>query len=671
MGLSFPNPIRAAQNFASGAQRAVTNTVQSAQRNIGNTVNQVKSFAGQQVNNVQKQAQNVQKQAGSFANNAQKSLNSAYQSNVAKPLQKAQSQLSSSINNTQKSLSNSFQSNVAKPLQKTQNQISSSVNNTQKSLSNSFQSNVVKPLQQKQSQINSSLSNTQKSLSNSFQSNVVKPFQATQNKIERSLNNTQKQIGQTTQQLQKNFDQGVQGAQKKIDQKAGAMQKQLNQGLEGKTGYERFSQRMDNVFKVSEKVGDKLAHFNQVGGVPSSSTRNLNVAGEAIKTATDLSKGIGSLINGTPKWFSSAGDLASGKEHFSKKEAAAAVFRSVSNLGYGMVTGAGDLLAKAVAPGGGRDIYSKATKDVHKGLSDSYERDAKKIGIDPNSKTSKTVEQATDVAGAVATIVLPGMKKVPVVTKLEEGAATANRASGTTILKAAEGGPSKATSTSGNLSNQLGPKNAIKEARVKPQQKVQNEFQRSEVQGEGKFQSGGQHLRPRQRAIHEALPNSGDTAIFHKRDVGMSDLKKLSAETGDEYSMFTKGNERFVIRGKPPKTAGKPPEIEVPAHMYQDVVSGRMGKFSGHTHPPGYRTTPSNADKGFLDKFNYGKKIVEIDGKWKLDPNSGLNRSAVWGDVQTGDRFNPKRTTSDWYSKDQASETILRNKDSQKYYGGQ
>jgi hypothetical protein len=409
MGFNFPNPIRAAQNFASGAQRAVTNTVQSAQRNIGNTVNQVKSFAGQQVNNVQKQAQNVQKQVGSFANNAQKSLNSAYQSNVAKPLQKAQSQLSSSINNTQKSLSNSFQSNVAKPLQKTQSQLSSSVNNTQKSLSNSFQSN------------------------------VVKPFQATQNKIEQSFNNTQKQIGQTTQQLQKNFNQSVQSTQKMMGQKADAVQKQLNQGLEGKTGYERFSQRMDNALKVSEKVGDKLAHFNQVGGVPSSSTRNLNVAGEAIKTATDITKGVGSLINGTPKWASSAGDLISGKEPFNMKEAGAAVFRSVSKLGYGIVSGGGDLLAKAVVPGGGRDIYSNASNSLQKSLSDSYERDAKKLGLDPNSKTSKTVEQFTDVAGTVATFLIPGAKgKGGALVKTEQVAAGAERAMGAKPLATAE-----------------------------------------------------------------------------------------------------------------------------------------------------------------------------------------------------------------------------------------
>jgi hypothetical protein len=431
MGLSFPNPIRAAQNFASGAQKSISNTVQSAQKSIGNTVNQTKSFASQQINNVQKQAQGLQNQVGSFANKAQKSLSSAYQNNVAKPLQQAKSQIGSSLNSAQRSLSSSYQSNVAKPLHKAQSQLSTSFNNTQKSLNNSFQSNVAKPLQKTQSQLSTSFNNTQKSLGNSFQSNVVKPFQATQNKIEQGFKNTQKQIGQTSQQLQKNFNQGLQNTQKQLGLTSNSVQKQLNKGLEGKTGYQRFSQIADNVLTGGEKFGKKLANFNQVGGVPrNAETYKLNVIGEGINLVSGLGKGIGTVANGSGKWFSDAKNLASGKQQFSKKDAAAATFSSFGKLGYGMVSGVGDLASRIVAPGKGHDAYAKASNGLQKSLDDSYKRDVTKLGVNPNSTSYKTVNNGLDVAGAIGTLLIPGGKAIKgggALVKVEQGAAATSR----------------------------------------------------------------------------------------------------------------------------------------------------------------------------------------------------------------------------------------------------
>jgi F0F1-type ATP synthase membrane subunit b/b' len=436
MGFSFPNPIRAAQNFASGVQKSFSNNVQSAQKSFGNAVTQTKNFASQQINSVQKQAQSLQNQAGSFASNAQKSLSNAYQSNVVKPLQQAKSQIGSSFNSAQKSLNNSYQSNVAKPLSSTQNQMYSSFQNTQKSLTNTFQSKVVKPFQNTQSQLSNSFNNTQKSLSQSFQSNVVKPFQATQNKIEQRINNTQKQIGQTTQQLQKNFSQSLQSTQKQLGLTPDSIQKQLNTGLAGKTGYERFSQIADNVLTGGEKFGKKLANFNQVGGIPrNTETYKLNVLGEGINLASGLSKGIGSVINGTPKWFSDAKDLATGNQQFSKKDAAAAAFSSFGKFGYGLVSGVGDLASRVVAPGKGHEAYANASSGLQKSLDDSYRRDVAKIGVNPNSTTYKTVNNGLDVAAAVGSLFLPGGKAVKgggALVRVEQGATATSRAVGAT-----------------------------------------------------------------------------------------------------------------------------------------------------------------------------------------------------------------------------------------------
>lgn len=69
--------------------------------------------------------------------------------------------------------------------------------------------------------------------------------------------------------------------------------------------------------------------------------------------------------------------------------------------------------------------------------------------------------------------------------------------------------------------------------------------------------------------------------------------------------MFTKGGERLIIRGN-----GN--IINVSEEMYNDLINGVYGKFSGHAHPPGYSLEPGSADEPFLSKM-------------------GQKRSSVWG----------------------------------------
>lgn len=62
-----------------------------------------------------------------------------------------------------------------------------------------------------------------------------------------------------------------------------------------------------------------------------------------------------------------------------------------------------------------------------------------------------------------------------------------------------------------------------------------------------------------------------------KKDVKMSDLSALTAHTGDEFAMFTKGNKRLVIRGN---------SGVVNIGIKEAKELNRNGyKWSGHTHP--------------------------------------------------------------------------------------
>jgi hypothetical protein len=112
-------------------------------------------------------------------------------------------------------------------------------------------------------------------------------------------------------------------------------------------------------------------------------------------------------------------------------------------------------------------------------------------------------------------------------------------------------------------------------------------------------------LTRRQLALHAELSEAGATGTFRKRDVSMNDLVALGRVTGDEYSMFTNKGSRLIIRGD-----GS--DVVVSPEMYDDLMAGKYGRFSGHTHPPGYSVMPGPEDRPFLSKF-------------------GQERSTIWG----------------------------------------
>lgn len=84
-------------------------------------------------------------------------------------------------------------------------------------------------------------------------------------------------------------------------------------------------------------------------------------------------------------------------------------------------------------------------------------------------------------------------------------------------------------------------------------------------------------LNNRQQKLLDKLPEYDSNIIVNKKNVNMKDLSALTAVTGDEFALFTKGKKRLVIRGN---TRGVNVDI-----MKANELSKNGFKWSGHTHP--------------------------------------------------------------------------------------
>lgn len=111
-------------------------------------------------------------------------------------------------------------------------------------------------------------------------------------------------------------------------------------------------------------------------------------------------------------------------------------------------------------------------------------------------------------------------------------------------------------------------------------------------------------LNSRQEKLLEALPEYDSRTIVPRDSVNMSDLSALTAKTGDEFAMFTKGNERLIARGNYKEVNINPKEAaKLAAEGY---------KWSGHTHP-GITILcmmPSDGDKEILRQFNQTQSVI-------------------------------------------------------------
>ena len=111
-------------------------------------------------------------------------------------------------------------------------------------------------------------------------------------------------------------------------------------------------------------------------------------------------------------------------------------------------------------------------------------------------------------------------------------------------------------------------------------------------------------LNTRQEKILKELPEEGSRATVKKNKVNMSDLSALTAKTGVEFAMFTKSEERLIVRGA---------ETYVNITVSEAKEMAAKGyKWSGHTHPGVGRNVlqPSTGDYEILKCFNQKFSVI-------------------------------------------------------------
>ena len=89
-----------------------------------------------------------------------------------------------------------------------------------------------------------------------------------------------------------------------------------------------------------------------------------------------------------------------------------------------------------------------------------------------------------------------------------------------------------------------------------------------------------------------------------KSEVSMIDLSALTAKTGDEFALFTKGGERLVVRGNPTSV-----DIGI-EKASQLAYNGYI--WSGHTHP-GFDLLSlfaSDGDIAVLEAFGQEESVI-------------------------------------------------------------
>ncbi len=114
----------------------------------------------------------------------------------------------------------------------------------------------------------------------------------------------------------------------------------------------------------------------------------------------------------------------------------------------------------------------------------------------------------------------------------------------------------------------------------------------------------GKPLNNRQQALLDKLPEYDSRAVVGKDDVSMTDLAALTAKTGDEFAMFTRGSERLVVRGD---------ERHVGIDFKSAAEFSTQGyKWSGHTHPGDSMIVllSSEGDREVLKAFNQDTSVI-------------------------------------------------------------
>lgn len=145
-------------------------------------------------------------------------------------------------------------------------------------------------------------------------------------------------------------------------------------------------------------------------------------------------------------------------------------------------------------------------------------------------------------------------------------------------------------------------------------QRIENIEQRNSGKGNANaIVHFGTELSNRQKRLAEKLSSYDSKCIISKKDVNMPDLSALTADTGVEYAMFTKGKERLIIRGN--ETS-----VNV-SRAYAKELKLQGYRWSGHTHPgmDDFCLMPSDGDREILNEFDQPcTAIYNSAGKWYI-----------------------------------------------------
>ncbi|MBR6029181.1 MAG: hypothetical protein IKP40_08815 [Clostridia bacterium] len=111
-------------------------------------------------------------------------------------------------------------------------------------------------------------------------------------------------------------------------------------------------------------------------------------------------------------------------------------------------------------------------------------------------------------------------------------------------------------------------------------------------------------LNNRQQTLLNMLPGFGSTVIVPRSSVNMTDLAALTAFTGNEFAMFTKGAERMIVRGSAVET---PVDINRAGELRDEGY-----RWSGHTHPGTDDSSliPSSGDHSILEVFGQDRSEI-------------------------------------------------------------
>ncbi len=111
-------------------------------------------------------------------------------------------------------------------------------------------------------------------------------------------------------------------------------------------------------------------------------------------------------------------------------------------------------------------------------------------------------------------------------------------------------------------------------------------------------------LNKRQKQLLEKLDSFDARTTVKKKNVNFKDLSALTAKTGDEYAMFTKGNKRLIIRGNSKM-------VNINSKEAKKLMADGY-RWSGHTHPGNTDLclTASDGDLLILNAFEQERSVI-------------------------------------------------------------